>query len=103
MIITNRDAPMRKLIKVKFGKSEDSANWKVMIDHDPKKKLEAVIPFAGDKFMALFLEDVHVSCFLERINKYFFRAFCKFTILRLANLSKRFRLRLAVFRVYLLV
>jgi hypothetical protein len=52
---------MRKLVKVKFGNSEE--NWKVLIDHDSKKKIESVIPFAGDKLIVLFLEDVRVSCF----------------------------------------
>lgn len=52
---------MCKLIKVDLANAEDSSKWEVLIEHDEKRLLEYVIPFAQDKLIVLFLEDVHVS------------------------------------------
>lgn len=59
MIVTNKDAPMCKLIKTKLD--NPSAEPKVLLEHDPDRRLEAVIPFANDKFIAMYMEKVHVS------------------------------------------
>jgi len=60
LIVTNKDAPMCKLIKIKLSSGEkDPSTWKTIVEHDSKRRLECIIPFAKDKFLALYLEDVH--------------------------------------------
>lgn len=49
---------MEMLIKIQL---KDPSKRQILLEHDPKRRLEYVIPFAGDKFIAMYLEDVHVS------------------------------------------
>uniref|UniRef100_A0AC34QS36 Prolyl endopeptidase n=1 Tax=Panagrolaimus sp. JU765 TaxID=591449 RepID=A0AC34QS36_9BILA len=58
LVITNKDAPMNKLIRVKFGAdNNDPANWTTVIDEDPKRKLNMVCVAANDKLIVGYLED----------------------------------------------
>ena len=45
LVMTNHDAPMMKLVRVKFGSDgNDPTKWKTVIEEDPKRKLEYAIP-----------------------------------------------------------
>jgi len=60
LVVVNKDAPMCKLVKVKFAVGgNDPSKWQTILEHDSKRRLEEIIPFAKDKFIAIYLEDVH--------------------------------------------
>lgn len=59
MIVTNRDAPLNKLVKVDLSNAEDPTKWETLIEHNEKRLLECIVPFGKNKFLALYLEDVH--------------------------------------------
>ena len=57
LIITNKDSPMFKLIRVKFGADNDEKNWETVIEEDPKRKLDLVSAVANDYLIVNYLED----------------------------------------------
>ncbi|KAI6223442.1 Prolyl endopeptidase [Aphelenchoides besseyi] len=60
LILTNKDAPMAKLIRIKLNVAEkDPSTWKTIVPEDTKRRLEYVIPFAHDKMLLIYGQDAH--------------------------------------------
>jgi hypothetical protein len=62
--MTNYQAPMFKLVRVKLGANapiNPNAEWEVVIEEDPKRKLEWVSAVDGDKMFVCYNEDVKVT------------------------------------------
>jgi prolyl oligopeptidase len=57
LIMTNRDAPMFKLMRVPM-REHDESEWEVVIEEDPKVKLDWVSPAYGGRLLVGYLEDV---------------------------------------------
>lgn len=61
--MTNYKAPMFKLVRVKLGenaKPNQNDEWEVIIEENPKRKLEWVAPVHGNKMLVCYNEDVKV-------------------------------------------
>lgn len=62
LVMTNLDAPMFKLIRVKFGlDGNDPSKWETVIPEDGKRKLEFATPVNNDKLIVGYMEDCCVS------------------------------------------
>ncbi|KAI6211297.1 Prolyl endopeptidase [Aphelenchoides besseyi] len=60
LILTNKDAPMAKLVRIKLNVAEkDPSSWKTIVPEDTKRRLEYVIPFAHDKMLLIYGQDAH--------------------------------------------
>lgn len=66
LVLTNKDSPMNKLIRVKFGAdNNDPKNWETVIDEDPNRKLDVVCVADKNKLLICYLEDCCVSLLKE--------------------------------------
>jgi hypothetical protein len=56
---------MFKLVRVKLnGIANQNQDWEVVIEEDPKRKLEWVSPVDGDKLLVCYIEDVKVISYI---------------------------------------
>ncbi|KAI6219472.1 Prolyl endopeptidase [Aphelenchoides besseyi] len=62
LILTNRDAPMFKVIRIKMEVAEkDPSTWKMIIPEDKKRLLDYVWPFADNKLLLYYYEINHTA------------------------------------------
>lgn len=66
LILTNHDAPMFKIIRVDIENAsrQSSNDWETVIPEDSKRKLDWIVPVAGDKLLVAYLEDVKTRLYL---------------------------------------
>ncbi|CAK5050355.1 unnamed protein product [Meloidogyne enterolobii] len=67
LIMTNFNAPMFKIVRVKLGQGatpNQNDNWDVIIDEDPKRKLDWAMVVDGNKLLVCYMEDVKVIILL---------------------------------------
>ena len=65
--MTNFNAPMFKIVRVKIGQgatANQNDNWEVIIDEDPKRKLDWAMVVDGNKLLVCYMEDVKVIILL---------------------------------------
>lgn len=61
LVLTNHDAPMFKLIRVKMSTAnEGTSAWETVIPEDKKNKLEWVTNVGGDRLVVSYIENVKV-------------------------------------------
>ncbi|KAL3077291.1 hypothetical protein niasHS_013280 [Heterodera schachtii] len=62
LILTNHNAPMFKLVRVKLGErgvvNPKNDQWQVVIEEEKQRKLERAWPVDGDKLLVCYLENV---------------------------------------------
>ncbi|TKR82877.1 hypothetical protein L596_016551 [Steinernema carpocapsae] len=68
LIQTNYKAPMFKLIRVKFDTANGGpVNWETIVAENERHKLDWVAPVAGDRFVAVYLEDVKNTMYVHSL------------------------------------
>ncbi len=60
LILTNRDAPMFKLIRVNLRNPTNVTAWETIIAENDRNKLDWVSIVAENKMIVAYLEDVKV-------------------------------------------
>lgn len=61
LILTNHDAPMFKLVRVKLSTANQGPSaWETLIPEDEKNKLDWVKNVGGDRLFVSYVEDVKV-------------------------------------------
>uniref|UniRef100_A0A7E4UNI6 Prolyl endopeptidase n=1 Tax=Panagrellus redivivus TaxID=6233 RepID=A0A7E4UNI6_PANRE len=69
LVLTNKDAPMNKLIRIKVGADNNNpSNWETVIPEDPKRKLQNVAVAAGDKMLVEYLQDCSSRVYINDFN-----------------------------------
>uniref|UniRef100_A0A915MFC9 Prolyl endopeptidase n=1 Tax=Meloidogyne javanica TaxID=6303 RepID=A0A915MFC9_MELJA len=71
LIMTNFNAPMFKIVRVKIGQGatpNQNDNWEVIIDEDPKRKLDWAMVVDGNKLLACYMEDVKNTLYVHDLN-----------------------------------
>ncbi|KAK0406927.1 hypothetical protein QR680_018893 [Steinernema hermaphroditum] len=68
IVQTNHEAPMFKVIRVKFETANDGpSNWETLIAENERHKLDWVAPVAGDRLVAVYLEDVKNTMYVHSL------------------------------------
>uniref|UniRef100_A0A914LLW9 Peptidase S9A N-terminal domain-containing protein n=1 Tax=Meloidogyne incognita TaxID=6306 RepID=A0A914LLW9_MELIC len=71
LIMTNFNAPMFKIVRVKIGQGatpNQNDNWEVIIDEDPKRKLDWAMVVDGNKLLVCYMEDVKNTLYVHDLN-----------------------------------
>ena len=61
--MTNFNAPMFKIVRVKLGTGEtanQNDRWEVIIEEDPKRRIDWAMPVDGNKLLVCYMENVKV-------------------------------------------
>ncbi|MFH4973344.1 hypothetical protein AB6A40_000053 [Gnathostoma spinigerum] len=65
LVLTNLNAPMFKLVRVKMADADDPSQWEVLVEEEKKNKLDWVAPVAGDRLVLTYLEDVKNTVYVH--------------------------------------
>ncbi|KAL3109207.1 hypothetical protein niasHT_016113 [Heterodera trifolii] len=71
LILTNHNAPMFKLVRVKLGEHgvvNSNDQWQVVIEEDKQRCLEWACPVDGDKLLVCYLEDVKNALYVHALD-----------------------------------
>uniref|UniRef100_A0A183BKL7 Prolyl endopeptidase n=1 Tax=Globodera pallida TaxID=36090 RepID=A0A183BKL7_GLOPA len=71
LILTNHEAPMFKLVRVKLGSNggkNQNELWQVVVGEDELRKLEWAAPVDKDKLIVCYMEDVKNTIYIHAID-----------------------------------
>ncbi|KAL7072007.1 hypothetical protein ACQ4LE_008417 [Meloidogyne hapla] len=70
LIMTNYNAPMFKIVRVKLGNqatSNQNDNWEVIIEEDPKRRIDWAMAVDKNKLLVCYLEDVKHALYVHSL------------------------------------